>query len=352
MWLTTLFATIVSITQRRPSLVDTVRRGLLDDLVLGTLSPGDKLPNEDRIGERFGVSRATVREAVLGLLEAGYLTRRHGSGTYVSKAPRSRHPLESTVDYTAMIRAAGHTPTLTILSETTRPATPEEFEHLLAETVIEQERLRLADDRPIIYSRDRFLTTDPGTPDPPRVRPPDPHARGRATRRAPADRARHPAAQARPDRLRRARPRGAALSRVARGRRVRADRQSAGVRRLSVTPVAVSTTVSPSNTYPVTRAARDLPPTPKKYAAIARFIPARAIIHGQRGFAPQQSRHQREVRRPDQPQRPLLPGQSHLTSGNTGGQNERHPRRGGHVAGGGRHVLEPHRPFLPQAPPR
>ena len=124
MWLTTLFATIVSITQRRPSLVDTVRRGLLDDLVLGTLSPGDKLPNEDRIGERFGVSRATVREAVLGLLEAGYLTRRHGSGTYVSKAPRSRHPLESTVDYTAMIRAAGHTPTLTILSETTARPRP------------------------------------------------------------------------------------------------------------------------------------------------------------------------------------------------------------------------------------
>ena len=161
MWLTTLFATIMSITQRRPSLVDTVRRGLLDDLVLGKLSPGDKLPNEDRIGERFGVSRATVREAVLGLLEAGYLTRRHGSGTYVSKAPRSRHPLESTVDYTAMIRAAGHTPTLTVLSETTRPATAEEFEHLLAETVIEQERLRLADDRPVIYSLDRFATTDP-----------------------------------------------------------------------------------------------------------------------------------------------------------------------------------------------
>ena len=120
MWLTTLFVRIVAITQRRPSLADTVRRGLLDDLVVGQLSPGDKLPNEDRIGERFGVSRATVREAVLGLLEAGYLTRRHGSGTYVSKAPRSRHPLDATVDYTAMIRAAGHTPT-EVLNQTHPP---------------------------------------------------------------------------------------------------------------------------------------------------------------------------------------------------------------------------------------
>ena len=217
MWLTTLFATIVSITQRRPSLVDTVRRGLLDDLVLGTLSPGDKLPNEDRIGERFGVSRATVREAVLGLLEAGYLTRRHGSGTYVSKAPRSRHPLESTVDYTAMIRAAGHTPTLTVLSETTRPATPEEFEHLLAETVIEQERLRLADDRPIIYSRDRFLTTDPAH----LIRRASAHLLPTLADASLAEhlqvKPRHATAQARPDRLRRARPRRAALGRVARG---------------------------------------------------------------------------------------------------------------------------------------
>ncbi len=142
--------------------MDQVRRGLLDDLVLGTLSPGDKLPNEDKIGERFGVSRATVREAVLGLLEAGYLTRRHGSGTYVAKAPRSRHPLESTIDYTAMIEAAGHAHTVTVLSETTRAATPEEFEHLNADTVTELERVRNADGRPIIYSRDRF----PGTGDP------------------------------------------------------------------------------------------------------------------------------------------------------------------------------------------
>lgn len=142
--------------------MDQVRRGLLDDLVLGTLSPGDKLPNEDKLGERFGVSRATVREAVLGLLEAGYLTRRHGSGTYVAKAPRSRHPLDATVDYRAATEAAGHAYTITILTEQTRPATPEEFEHLNTDTVTELERLRHAGDRPIIYSRDRF----PGTSDP------------------------------------------------------------------------------------------------------------------------------------------------------------------------------------------
>ena len=120
------------------------------------------------------MSRATVREAVLGLLEAGYLTRRHGSGTYVSKAPRSRHPLESTVDYTAMITAAGHTATQTILTETTRPATPEEFQRLLRRDG-HRARAPAARRRPPDHLLARPLPHDqPGASDPPRERPPPP----------------------------------------------------------------------------------------------------------------------------------------------------------------------------------
>jgi GntR family transcriptional regulator len=144
---------------RRVSLVDQVRQGLLEDLLGGTLEPGEKLPNEDKLAERFAVSRATVREAVLGLLEAGYLIRRHGSGTYVTSAPRSRHALDATVSYTAMIRDAGHEPGETVIRKGVRPAT--ELEHTLlgladAEAVMELERVRLADRRPVIYSRDRI----------------------------------------------------------------------------------------------------------------------------------------------------------------------------------------------------
>jgi GntR family transcriptional regulator len=143
---------------RRPSLVDHVRDGLLDDLVSGKLEPGAKLPNENEIADRFGVSRATVREAVLGLLQAGYLTRRHGSGTYVTKAPRSRHALDTTVSYTAMIREAGHEPGVTVLGRTVRAPTALERETLDlgdGEQVLELERVRLADQRPVIYSLDR-----------------------------------------------------------------------------------------------------------------------------------------------------------------------------------------------------
>ena len=72
-------------------------RGELLDATCSTAryASGVKLPNEDELAERFGVSRATVREAVGGLVEAGYVTRRHGSGTYVDRdvaaPPRARH---------------------------------------------------------------------------------------------------------------------------------------------------------------------------------------------------------------------------------------------------------------------
>jgi GntR family transcriptional regulator len=141
---------------RRPSLVEQVRQGLHEDLVSGKLQPGDKLPNENDIGDRFGVSRATVREAVLGLIQAGYLTRRHGSGTYVTKAPRSRHALDTTVSYTEMIREAGHEPSVSVINKLVREATAEERETLATDSVVELERVRLADRRPVIYSRDRI----------------------------------------------------------------------------------------------------------------------------------------------------------------------------------------------------
>ncbi len=157
--------------RRRPSLVEEVREGLLRELIDGKLEPGAKLANETELADRFAVSRPTVREAVRALMDAGYLTRRHGSGTYVTYPPRTRHPLETTVSYTGMIRASGQQPGETVVSKRVRP--PIEAERDLLgltddESVIEVERVRLADRRPVIYSRDRIparlLGLDPDAP--------------------------------------------------------------------------------------------------------------------------------------------------------------------------------------------
>ncbi len=55
---------------------------------------GDKLPNEFELGERFGVGRSTIREAVKQLISKGVLEVRRGSGTYViSTMPADMDPL-------------------------------------------------------------------------------------------------------------------------------------------------------------------------------------------------------------------------------------------------------------------
>src|SRR5688572_28957552 len=54
-------------------------------ILTGQLAPGDRVPPERDLAQSFGLSRASVREAVRELAALGVLTARQGDGTYVSK---------------------------------------------------------------------------------------------------------------------------------------------------------------------------------------------------------------------------------------------------------------------------
>jgi len=49
---------------RAPSLADTLAQKLRQEIAAGRMRPGERLPTEQQISERFGVSRPTVREAI------------------------------------------------------------------------------------------------------------------------------------------------------------------------------------------------------------------------------------------------------------------------------------------------
>jgi DNA-binding FadR family transcriptional regulator len=51
-------------------------------LAAGKIKPGDKLPTESEIMERFGVGRGVVREALSRLQAAGLVQTHHGVGTF------------------------------------------------------------------------------------------------------------------------------------------------------------------------------------------------------------------------------------------------------------------------------
>ncbi|MEV8637356.1 GntR family transcriptional regulator [Streptosporangium sp. NPDC051023] len=54
----------------------------------GELPPGERLPTEDALAERFGVHRLTARQAMVELRKAGLVETRHGLGSFVRRAPR------------------------------------------------------------------------------------------------------------------------------------------------------------------------------------------------------------------------------------------------------------------------
>lgn len=58
------------------------------------VEPGQKIPNEFELAEKFGVGRSTIREAVKGLVSRGILEVRRGAGTFViSTSSVSEDPL-------------------------------------------------------------------------------------------------------------------------------------------------------------------------------------------------------------------------------------------------------------------
>jgi DNA-binding GntR family transcriptional regulator len=145
-------------TRGRPLLADVVRSELKRLILGGEFALGSKLPNEDRLCERFGVSRVTIREAVRGLIEDGLVVRRHGSGTYVTRRPLLQNSLDVNFSYTEHFQASGFRPGRRLLGLRRIQADEELAEGFGIEVgtpLVEVRRIRTADGRPAIYSIDR-----------------------------------------------------------------------------------------------------------------------------------------------------------------------------------------------------
>lgn len=66
-----------------------VAEQLRDEIVSGTLAPGQSLQSEPELAERFAMSRTSVRNAIKQLRDWGLVRAEQGRGTYV-RAPRQR----------------------------------------------------------------------------------------------------------------------------------------------------------------------------------------------------------------------------------------------------------------------
>jgi GntR family transcriptional regulator len=141
----------------RRSLPLQVRDELRTLIVTDRLGPGDPLPTEAEIADRFGVGRTTVREAFKLLEQDGLIDVRHGRGRFVAAGGHVERPVTRLESVTELMDAFGFRVVNRVLSITELAASQEEASALVlspGDPVIRLERVRLQDQEPLIHSVD------------------------------------------------------------------------------------------------------------------------------------------------------------------------------------------------------
>ncbi|KHD86406.1 GntR family transcriptional regulator [Heyndrickxia ginsengihumi] len=121
----------------------------------GEWEVGDAIPSERILSEQFSVSRMTIRQAVQGLVDEGLLTRKRGSGTFIS-SQKVEQPLEGRTSFTKLMEDRGMKPSSEIIAFQQRKAEGTEIKALkLSEDalVLLIERIRYGDDIPIALEK-------------------------------------------------------------------------------------------------------------------------------------------------------------------------------------------------------
>lgn len=68
-----------------------IAEDIVQQVRTGVLQPGDQVPSETEMVERYGVSGGTVRKAMLEIRASGLVDTRHGKGSFVKARPPVRH---------------------------------------------------------------------------------------------------------------------------------------------------------------------------------------------------------------------------------------------------------------------
>lgn len=130
-----------------------VERDLASQISDGVWAPGDYLPSEQSLQDRYQVSRTTIRKAVSDLIVDGLLEIDRGTGTRV--VDRQLHQAEPNImSFSATMRALGHVPgvraTHACLMET--PDEQTATDQIPAGRIVHISRVHTADDEPVSLS--------------------------------------------------------------------------------------------------------------------------------------------------------------------------------------------------------
>ena len=145
----------MGLTSRKQPLYDQLV-DILRDKIENEMEPGDLLPSERELSERYGLSRTTVRLALKELETLGLITRRHGKGTFVSDLTSKAMDLTTNYSFTEQMREIGRDPKTVDLEFQTIDATKAVADRMglhLGDKVHYMKRLRIADGVPMMVER-------------------------------------------------------------------------------------------------------------------------------------------------------------------------------------------------------
>ncbi len=131
---------------------------LKNDILAGVYPPGARIPSEQVLCDTYGVSRVTVRKAMLDLVQEGLLVRRQGKGTFVAQE-RIQRDLQQITSFSDACRQTGHTAGARLVSAELTEASAEDAEKLglaSGSRVVEIVRLRLCDGELVMMEINRF----------------------------------------------------------------------------------------------------------------------------------------------------------------------------------------------------
>lgn len=137
----------MNIAHENAPLYTKVEAALAEEIAAAVLPAGSQLPPEERLIDRFGVSRTTVRKAVENLVARGLVEIRRGKGTFVTE-PKITQELTELSGFVEDMTAIGRNPSARLLDKRTVAATREVARHLgiVPGTLVYRiERVRLAD---------------------------------------------------------------------------------------------------------------------------------------------------------------------------------------------------------------
>lgn len=135
-----------------------IANALRSDLAEGRYAPGDKLPTEAALAERFGVNRHTVRHGLSSLVDEGLVRTRRGSGAFVAATPTD-YPIGARVRFHENLIAAGRRPNKRVLHLEERSATDGEAKALIiapGDPICAYHGLSLVDGQPIAVFESLF----------------------------------------------------------------------------------------------------------------------------------------------------------------------------------------------------